>query len=57
MIKLELTIEEVNAILQTLGELPSKTGAWTLITKIKDQAEPQVVVEQQPEETKDESND
>ncbi len=34
MIKLELSIEEVNAILQVLGDLPSKTGAWTLIVKI-----------------------
>lgn len=42
MIELKLTIEEVNAILQTLGELPSKTGAWPLIMKIKEQAEPQV---------------
>jgi hypothetical protein len=42
MIKLELSIEEVNAILQVLGDLPSKTGAWTLIVKIKEQAEPQV---------------
>jgi hypothetical protein len=41
-IKLTLTIEEVNAILQVLGELPSKSGAWPLIIKIKDQAEPQV---------------
>jgi hypothetical protein len=42
MIKLELSIEEVNAILQVLGDLPSKTGAWPLIVKIKEQAEPQV---------------
>lgn len=41
-IKLTLTVEEVNAVLQVLGELPSKTGAWPLIVKIKDQAEPQV---------------
>jgi len=41
-IKLTLTVEEVNSILQVLGELPSKTGAWPLIVKIKDQAEPQV---------------
>ena len=41
-IKLTLTIEEVNAVLQVLGELPSKSGAWPLIIKIKDQAEPQV---------------
>jgi hypothetical protein len=42
MIKLELSVEEVNAILGVLGDLPSKTGAWPLICKIKEQAEPQV---------------
>jgi hypothetical protein len=42
MIKLELSVEEVNAILQVLGDLPSKTGAWPLIVNIKEQAEPQV---------------
>ena len=42
MINLELTIEEVNAVLQVLGDLPTKTGAWPLIVKIKEQAEPQV---------------
>ena len=49
MIKLELSIEEVNAILQVLGDLPSKTGAWPLIVKIKEQADPQVLV---PDEVK-----
>ena len=49
MIKLELSIDEVNAILQVLGDLPSKTGAWPLIVKIKEQAEPQVPA---PEEVK-----
>ena len=42
MIKLELTIEEVNAILQVLGDLPTKVGAWPLVLKIKEQADPQV---------------
>ena len=41
MIKLELTVEEVNAILQTLGNLPTSSGAWPLVLKIKDQAEAQ----------------
>ena len=45
MIKLELSIEEVNALLQTLGELPTKTGAWVLLNKIKEQATPQVPTE------------
>jgi len=42
MINLELTVEEVNAVLQVLGDLPTKTGAWPLIVKIKEQAEPQI---------------
>ena len=42
MIVLNLEIEEINAILQTLGELPTKTGAWVLFAKIKEQANPQV---------------
>ena len=42
MINITLTVEEVNAILQVLGDLPSKTGAWPLIVKIKEQAEKQL---------------
>lgn len=42
MINLELSVEEVNAILGVLGDLPTKTGAWPLIVKIKEQAEPQL---------------
>ena len=40
--KLELELNEINFILQTLGELPSKSGVWPLILKIKEQAEEQV---------------
>lgn len=45
-IKLELTLDEVNAILAGLGELPSKTGAWNLIIKIQQQAQPQLPKEE-----------
>lgn len=45
LIKLELDLSEVNAILQILGDLPTKTGAWPLIVKIREQADPQVPVE------------
>lgn len=38
-VSLSLSVEEVNAILSVLGDLPSKTGAWPLILKIKSQAE------------------
>ena len=44
-IKLELDLSEVNAILQILGDLPTKPGAWPLIVKIREQADPQVPVE------------
>ena len=40
--KLELDINEINFVLQTLGNLPSSSGVWHLIVKIKEQAEAQV---------------
>ena len=40
--KLELDVNEINFILQTLGEMPAKSGVWPLLLKIKDQAEAQV---------------
>jgi hypothetical protein len=40
--KLELDINEINFVLQTLGNLPSSSGVWPLILKIKEQAEAQV---------------
>jgi hypothetical protein len=46
VISLELSVDEVNAILGVLGDLPTKSGAWPLIVKIKEQAEPQI----EPEE-------
>jgi len=49
VIKLELSVEEVNSVLQVLGEMPSKSGAWPLIVKIKEQAESQV----EPEDVSD----
>lgn len=42
-IDLTLTVDEVNAILQVLGDLPTKTGAYPLVMKIKEQAEIQKV--------------
>lgn len=41
-IKLELEDFEVNAILQTLGKLPTSSNAWPLVQKIQNQAEAQV---------------
>jgi hypothetical protein len=50
MINLNLSIEEVQGILNVLGELPSKSGAWPLIVKIKEQAEAQIPKEDTPKE-------
>ena len=41
-IELKLAVEEVNAVLQVLGDLPSRTGAYLLMQKIKLQAETQI---------------
>jgi len=38
-IPLSLTPEEINFIQQVLGELPSKSGAYSLMMKIKQQSD------------------
>jgi hypothetical protein len=40
-ITLTLSIEEVNAIMQVLGELPTKSGAFPLVVKISEQLKAQ----------------
>lgn len=49
LIRLDLTVEEVNAVMGVLGDLPTKSGAWPLVMKIKEQAESQIVSTEQPE--------
>jgi hypothetical protein len=41
-LNLTLTVDEVNAILQTLGNLPTSSGAFPLLMKVKQQAESQM---------------
>ena len=41
-VTLTLSIEEVNAIMQVLGDLPTKSGAYPLVVKISDQVKSQV---------------
>jgi hypothetical protein len=53
-IELKLTVDEINAVLQTLGNLPTSSGAWPLVVKIKQQAESQVP--NAPQEHSDEHN-
>lgn len=40
-VNIELTVEEVNGILNVLAELPTKTNAWPLFNKIQEQAQAQ----------------
>ena len=47
--KLELEVNEINFVLQTLGALPSSSGVWPLIVKIKEQAEAQLPKEETQE--------
>jgi len=42
VIKLELSLEAVQVIMNALGELPAKTNAFALAMEIKAQAEPQI---------------
>ena len=54
VIKLEVTLNEVEGILAGLGELPSKSGAFPLLMKIRAQAEAQLPKEEpQTEEPKE----
>jgi hypothetical protein len=46
-VTLKLSVEEVNGILQTLGSLPTSSGAWPLVLKIKQQATEQLPKEEQ----------
>jgi hypothetical protein len=48
-IELKLTVDEINAVLQTLGNLPTSSGAFPLLMKIKEQAEGQLPQEQTAE--------
>ena len=47
MIKLELSVEEVNAILSVLGQLPTSSGAWPLLVKIDAQVKAQTEQKEQ----------
>lgn len=49
MLNLTLSVEEINAILTTLGQLPTSSGAYPLMMKIKHQAENQTSPQQEIE--------
>ena len=54
-IQLTLTVEEVNAVLAALGQLPTSSGVFPLALNIKQSAESQLPpAEPQPSETEGE---
>lgn len=50
-INLDLSLEQVNVILNALGELPAKVS-MSVIQKVQEQAQPQVIPEPIPAEEK-----
>lgn len=56
-VKLELTIDDINAILQTLGQLPTSSGAWPLMMKVRQQAEAQLPQQPAPAPTAEPAED
>ena len=49
-INLKLDLQEVNGLLNVLGQLPTSTNIWPLAAKIRSQAEEQLPKEEQPAE-------
>ena len=47
-IKLELSLNEVEGVIAGLGELPTKTGAFSLLLKIRSQVESQLPAVEEP---------
>ena len=52
--QINLEENEINAILAILGDMPSKSGTWPLMMKIKFQADAQLV---EPEEDEEEESE
>ena len=50
LIKLDLTLNEVEGIIAGLGELPTKTGAFSLLMKIQAQINTQLPTPETPAE-------
>ncbi len=55
-LQINLDENDINVILAILGDMPSKTGTWPLMMKIKVQADAQLVEpEEKPEESEEEA--
>ena len=55
--QISLEENEINAILAILGDMPSKSGTWPLMMKIKVQADAQMVDSEEPEEGEEETEE
>ena len=54
--QINLDENDINVILAILGDMPSKTGTWPLMMKIKVQADAQLVeTEEEPEQGEEEA--
>jgi len=56
-VQINLEENEINAILAILGDLPSKSGTWPLMMKIKVQADAQLVELEESEEGEEETEE
>ena len=55
--QISLDENDINAILAILGDMPSKTGTWPLMMKIKVQADAQLVEPEEDEEGEEETEE
>ncbi len=55
--QISLEENEINAILAILGDMPSKSGTWPLMMKIKVQADAQMVDPEEPVEEGEEETE
>lgn len=49
-ITLQLELNEVNAVLDAIGQLPTSTNTWPIAAKIRAQAKAQMPHEEAPQE-------
>ena len=55
--QISLDENDINVILAILGDMPSKTGTWPLMMKIKVQADAQLVEPEEDEEGEEETEE
>tara|TARA_R100000908_G_scaffold59807_1_gene36610 strand:+ start:679 stop:861 length:183 start_codon:yes stop_codon:yes gene_type:complete len=56
-VQINLEENEINTILAVLGDMPSKSGTWPLMMKIKVQADAQLVEPEEDEEGEEETEE